>query len=92
MAPTSLAPPQKKSLMRSVLYLRIYIRHFKINTKQAFKGDVWPWHQDYSYWKKEDGMPTARVLNIAIFLDEVNEFNGTLVEGAGVFAVKLAVH
>ena len=56
----------------------VYMHQFKINGKMAFDGDVWQWHQDYGTWKNDDLMPEARAMNIAIFLDEVNEFNGPL--------------
>lgn len=57
----------------------VYIHQFKINVKAAFGGDIWEWHRDYLYWQREDGMPTARAINIVVFLDEVNEFNGPLI-------------
>jgi ectoine hydroxylase len=56
----------------------VYMHQFKINGKMAFDGDLWQWHQDYGTWKNEDLMPAARAMNVAIFLDEVNEFNGPL--------------
>ncbi|HEX9182394.1 MAG TPA: phytanoyl-CoA dioxygenase family protein [Burkholderiales bacterium] len=56
----------------------VYMHQFKINGKQAFDGDVWQWHQDYGTWAADDQMPAARAMNVAIFLDEVNEFNGPL--------------
>ncbi len=56
----------------------VYMHQFKINGKAAFDGDVWQWHQDYGTWKNDDDMPTPRAMNVAIFLDEVNEFNGPL--------------
>jgi ectoine hydroxylase len=56
----------------------VYMHQFKINGKMAFDGDVWQWHQDYGTWKADDLMPEPRAMNIAIFLDEVNEFNGPL--------------
>ena len=56
----------------------VYMHQFKINGKMAFEGDVWQWHQDYGTWQNDDDMPTERAMNIAIFLDEVNEFNGPL--------------
>ncbi len=56
----------------------VYMHQFKINGKQAFDGDVWQWHQDYGTWQRDDGMPQARAMNVAIFLDDVNEFNGPL--------------
>ena len=54
------------------------MHQFKINGKAAFDGDVWQWHQDYGTWMNDDLMPNARAMNVAIFLDEVNEFNGPL--------------
>jgi ectoine hydroxylase len=56
----------------------VYMHQYKVNGKQAFDGDVWQWHQDYGTWKADDEMPEARAMNIAVFLDEVNEFNGPL--------------
>ncbi len=56
----------------------LYMHQFKINGKMAFEGDVWQWHQDYGTWLNDDLMPTERAMNIAIFLDDVNEFNGPL--------------
>jgi ectoine hydroxylase len=56
----------------------VYMHQFKINGKAAFDGDVWQWHQDYGTWKNDDLMPEPRAMNVAIFLNEVNEFNGPL--------------
>jgi ectoine hydroxylase len=56
----------------------VYMHQFKINGKQAFDGDVWQWHQDYGTWLNDDMMPTERAMNVAIFLDDVNEYNGPL--------------
>ena len=56
----------------------VYMHQFKINGKQAFDGDLWQWHQDYGTWRNDDQMPEARAMNVAIFLDGVNEFNGPL--------------
>lgn len=56
----------------------VYMHQFKINGKRAFDGDVWQWHQDYGTWRADDEMPEARAMNVAVFLDEVNEFNGPL--------------
>ena len=56
----------------------VYMHQFKVNAKAAFDGDVWQWHQDYGVWAREDGMPEARAMNIAVFLDEVMAVNGPL--------------
>jgi len=57
---------------------QVYMHQFKINAKSAFTGDVWQWHQDYGTWKRDDGMPEPRAMNISVFLDEVLPINGPL--------------
>lgn len=57
---------------------KVYIHQSKINSKHAMIGDWWEWHQDYIYWKKDDGMPDCNVLTTMIFLNEVNEYNGPM--------------
>jgi len=56
----------------------VYIHQFKLNAKAAFDGDVWQWHQDYGTWARDDLMPAPRAMNVALFLDDVTEFNGAL--------------
>lgn len=56
----------------------VYLHQFKINAKAAFTGEVWQWHQDFPTWHKDDGMPDARAMNIAVFLDDVLPVNGPL--------------
>ena len=56
----------------------VYIHQFKVNAKAAFDGDVWQWHQDYGTWSRDDLMPEPHAMNLAVYLDPVNEFNGPL--------------
>jgi ectoine hydroxylase len=56
----------------------VYVHQFKINAKAPFEGELWQWHQDYGTWARDDGMPEARAMNIAVFLDEVMAVNGPL--------------
>jgi ectoine hydroxylase len=56
----------------------VYMHQYKINAKAAFDGEVWQWHQDYGTWARDDLMPEPRAMNIAVFLDDVSEFNGPL--------------
>jgi ectoine hydroxylase len=70
--------PRLVAPARAILGGDVYVYQFKINVKAAFGGDVWQWHQDYIYWLKEDGMPSARVVNFIVYLDEMSEFNGPL--------------
>src|SRR5437870_2890111 len=57
---------------------QLYMHQFKINAKAAFTGEVWQWHQDYRTWKRDDGMPEPRAMNISVFIDEVMHINGPL--------------
>jgi ectoine hydroxylase len=57
---------------------KLYMHQFKVNAKAAFEGDVWQWHQDFGTWRRDDGMPEPRAMNIAVFLDEVMPINGPL--------------
>jgi len=70
--------PRMVEPVQDLLGEALYMHQFKINGKMAFEGDVWQWHQDYGTWKNDDLMPTERAMNVAIFLDEVTEFNGPL--------------
>lgn len=63
---------------RQILRSEVYVYQFKINAKAPFGGDLWDWHQDYVFWLNEDGLRTPRVISVAIFLDEVTEFNGPM--------------
>ncbi len=68
---------------KQLLDSEVYIHQFKINAKVALEGEQWEWHQDFLYWHKEDGMPRSRVVTAAIFLQEVNEFNGPMLVTPG---------
>lgn len=70
--------PPLIQLATQLLQSPVYLYQFKINTKAAFVGDYWEWHQDFIFWHYEDQLPSARILNLAIFLDEVTEFNGPM--------------
>ena len=71
--------PKLLALAQHILEDDVYVHQFKINAKQGMGGDVWEWHQDFTFWHIEDGMPRDRAINIVIFLDEVTEFNGPLI-------------
>lgn len=57
----------------------LYAQQVKVNAKEAFTGEQWQWHYDFATHHHEDGVPEPLALNMHIFLDEVNEFNGPLV-------------
>jgi len=70
--------PRLLRIAQNLLGDELYIHQFKINFKSAFCGDIWEWHQDYYFWQQEDGMPGDQAISIAIFLDDVSEFNSPL--------------
>jgi ectoine hydroxylase-related dioxygenase (phytanoyl-CoA dioxygenase family) len=70
--------PQILETAKSLLETEVYLHQFKINCKVALEGEQWEWHQDFLYWNKEDAMPSPRVLTSAVFLDDVDEFNGPM--------------
>jgi ectoine hydroxylase len=57
----------------------LYVQQVKVNAKEAFTGEQWQWHYDFATHHHEDGVPLPFALNLHIFLDDVNEFNGPLV-------------
>ena len=63
---------------KQLLKSDVYVHQFKLNAKVALEGEQWEWHQDFLYWFKEDGMPSPRVLTAAVFLQDVNDFNGPM--------------
>jgi ectoine hydroxylase len=72
------AHPRMINPVEQIFGEKVYMHQYKINAKSAFTGDVWQWHQDYGTWKRDDGMPEPRAMNVAIFLDEVMPINGPL--------------
>jgi ectoine hydroxylase len=56
----------------------VYVFQLGVNNKASFNGDVWFWHQDYPGYHHDDHIPSPRMVNTLIFLDEVNALNGPL--------------
>jgi ectoine hydroxylase len=63
---------------RQLLGPDLYVYQHKINAKPPFSGDGWAWHQDYVAWRIVDNLPAPYLINVAIFLDDVTEFNGPI--------------
>ncbi|MFE9912227.1 phytanoyl-CoA dioxygenase family protein [Streptomyces clavifer] len=80
--------PEFASLIRSPRLLgparqlvgpEVYMYQFKINSKPAFSGGGWSWHQDFIAWHAADNLPEPRLLNVALFLDDATEHNGPVI-------------
>jgi ectoine hydroxylase len=70
--------PTLLALAKGVLGADVYVHQFKLNIKAAFVGDVWEWHQDMTFYNREDEIPEPDFLTVAVLLDDVTEFNGPL--------------
>lgn len=71
--------PRLIAMARQLLEGEIYCHQYKIVCKDPMGSLAFPWHQDYGNWQDLDGMPEPKAANIAIYLDEVTEFNGPVV-------------
>jgi ectoine hydroxylase len=70
--------PRLVNPARQLLGSALYIQQSKVNVKAAFEGETWQWHYDFATHHRDDGVPRPLALNVHVFLDEVNEFNGPL--------------
>jgi ectoine hydroxylase len=55
----------------------LYVYHSKCNLKEAIKGEIWQWHQDYGAWRN-DGVPAPAMTTSLLMLDEATEIGGCL--------------
>ena len=47
------------SKVESLLGEEVYIYQSHLNFKEAYGGEAFGWHSDYTYWKAQDGMETC---------------------------------
>lgn len=71
--------PRVLGVARQLLDDELYLYQLKINAKPALGGQRWAWHQDFPAWRIMDDLPAPRLVNVAVFLDDVTEFNGPVV-------------
>src|ERR1051325_10573489 len=76
-------PPRLVGPASTILAGPVSVYQFKVNTKEGFKGAQWSWHQDYIFWKEEDGMLEPNAVTAAVYLDDSTELNGPLIAMAG---------
>jgi ectoine hydroxylase-related dioxygenase (phytanoyl-CoA dioxygenase family) len=68
-----------KSICRTIYgQQEIYIHQSKINIKNKAESSVWPYHRDFPFWNVFDGIKENKLLNLVLFLDDVNSDNGAL--------------
>ncbi len=72
--------PRLLEPVRQLMGEDIYLYQSRLNYKEALRGDVFQWHQDYGSWV-EDGVPSGGhrdMLSILITLDDTASENGPL--------------
>lgn len=70
--------PRVLPLVRQIIGEPVYVHQSKLNMKAAFEGSAFDWHQDFAFWHHRDGMPRPNVVNVIVFLDDVDLFNAPI--------------
>lgn len=74
--------PKLVGIAEQLLGKPIYVHQSRVNAKQT-GGAIVNWHQDFGTYHRVDGVPRDEGIMIAIFLDDVNEFNAPLMAVPG---------
>lgn len=61
-----------------VLGSEVYVHSFALSIKPPFVGGGSPWHQDYLSWTRLHAMPRPDAVSVAVFMDDVTQFNGPM--------------
>jgi len=57
----------------------LYLYQMKLTSSSPKQpGAGFPWHQDYHNWRVRDGVPTAQMVNIILFIDDVEIEDGPI--------------
>lgn len=63
---------------REILGHDVCVYQSKVNSKAAFAGSRFDWHQDFAFWHSRDRLPAPKAVTAALFLDTVTHLNGPL--------------
>lgn len=69
--------PKLVGIAEQLLGKPIYVHQSRVNAKQT-GGAIVNWHQDFGTYHRVDGVPRPDGIMIAIFLNDVNDFNAPL--------------
>ena len=70
------------AIARQLLGKHFYVHQSRVNAKQT-GGAIVNWHQDFGTYHRVDGVPRPEGIMIAVFLDDVSEFNAPLMAVPG---------
>lgn len=74
--------PKLLGIAEQLLGKQVYVHQSRVNAKQT-GGAIVNWHQDFGTYHRVDGVPRPDGIMIAIFLDDVSDFNAPLMAVPG---------
>jgi ectoine hydroxylase len=70
------ADPRLTRAVAAILGDSFYVHQFKVNMKAARHGESWPWHQDFIFWERLDGIARPDMVNVALCLSDIGMPSG----------------
>ncbi len=67
-----------RDIVKDILGEEVYLHQNKINIKNNSSDSIWPFHRDFPFWNCFDNIINNHMLNIVVFLDDVNSGSGEL--------------
>ncbi len=74
--------PRLVAVAEALLGKQIYVHQSRVNAKQM-NGAIVNWHQDFGTYHRVDGVPRNDGLMIAVFLNDINDYNAPLMAVPG---------
>ncbi|NBU45612.1 MAG: hypothetical protein EBS37_16320 [Betaproteobacteria bacterium] len=74
--------PRLVAVAEQLLKKKIYVHQSRVNAKQT-GGAIVNWHQDFGTYHRVDGVPRPDGIMIAIFLNDVHDYNAPLMAVPG---------
>ena len=74
--------PKLVGICEQLLGKQIYVHQSRVNAKQT-GGAIVNWHQDFGTYHRVDGVPRPDGIMIAVFLDDVMDYNAPLMAVPG---------
>ena len=74
--------PRLLGICEQLLGKQVYVHQSRVNAKQT-GGAIVNWHQDFGTYHRVDGVPRPDGIMVAVFLNDVNDFNAPLMAVPG---------
>ena len=74
--------PKLVAICEQLLGKSVYVHQSRVNAKQT-GGAIVNWHQDFGTYHRVDGVPRPEGIMIAVFLNDVSDYNAPLMAVPG---------